>query len=112
MKYIIAVLLLTTIPAMANAQHAVYGVGAETCQVALVHDWVKGGEVSWIGGFMTAGSMATPKHDIFPDHSTRELIGLVREKCQATPLSTLGFVTESVMFDLWDAQQAPKGEKF
>ena len=111
MKYSALALLLTTVPAAAGSPHAVYGVGAESCEEALSHDWTTQGEVAWVAGFMTASSMAAAKKDIYPDHGTKDLVCLVYHTCKESPSSMLAQVTETVMWNLWDAQQ-PKGEKF
>lgn len=113
MKYIALACLLITTPTWADTQHAVYGVGAEKCQLAVSHDWVTQGEVAWVSGFMTSSSIASEKKDIFPHHTTQELVGLVFKQCKDSPFSTLNDATEVIMWVLWDAQQPKtKGEKF
>lgn len=113
MNYAILALLLTTSPAPANNEPTIYGIGVETCQVALTKDWLTNGEVAWVAGFMSAGAVATEKGDIYPGHSTQDLIGLVYKKCKDAPFSSLGDVTLGTMLDLWAAEKAPpKGEKF
>ena len=117
MKHITLALLLAATPALAEkhvTEHAIYGAGTETCQIALTHDWLAQGEVAWVSGFMTSSSMAAEKHDILPDHSTQDLVSIVFAQCQAHPFDTLSEATEIIMWRLWDKQQPPagKGERF
>lgn len=98
-------------PAHAD-KHMIYGLGVETCQVSLAHDWVSFGEAAWVEGFMSASTIAVAHHDMLPGQPATDLLRIVFEQCQAQPFTTLGMATETIMWRLWNVQQPTQSKAF
>ncbi len=112
-KIILAAVFLAS-PALAQ-ERFVYGVGAETCQVALSHDWFGAfGEAEWIDGYMSAIAETMPTLRMLPgsgEDQSKELIELVHKRCTATPLDFFANATYAMGHALVSAQSKPiKGE--
>jgi hypothetical protein len=110
-KFTLLASLLCSSAAYAENDHMVYGLGTETCQVALHYDWMKAGEGQWIDGYMSVYALAAPKHEMMPGKDdARPILALVFKQCEAKPFETLAEATDEAATSLLSAQEgAVKG---
>ena len=105
-KLLLASLLCSTAAYAADDQWMVYGLGTETCQVAMNHDWLENGEAQWIAGAMSVMDAAAPKHEMMPvTDDARPLFALVLKQCRAKPFETLIKAANDIANSLISAQE-------